>query len=119
MKEKQRITITGRYWEDIIKLPCFYRLVKIIESYILRVHVQYADGEPVSPNEKTYGLEAIKGDTLVEYDNGEWGLDYGEHSEQRKKDSKFYSDVSAYVDKVTPRFRQMINNPNKEEPCRR
>lgn len=77
MNEKQRITINENSWNDIIKLPCFKALYRYDASdvWVVRVNVQYIDGKPVRYDDEWYGSIAIVGDTLVEYDNGEWGLE--------------------------------------------
>lgn len=75
MKEKQRITITGKHWEDIIKLPCF-RELQHYAAWTLHVSAAYIDGIPASGNDDCYDVLCYVGDTLIEYDNGDWGVSY-------------------------------------------
>lgn len=71
MKEKQRITISGRHWEDIIKLSCF-RELQHYAAWTVRVSAAYVDGIPTSGDDDWYGVLCYVGDTLIEYDNGDW-----------------------------------------------
>lgn len=75
MNEKQRITINGNSWNDIIKLPCFDSLYRLDGgSLLLRTRVQFFNGKPI-PSYIGQSTFTFVGDTLVEYDNGEWGLE--------------------------------------------
>lgn len=73
MNIKQEITITGKNWNDLINLPCF-RELKHYSTWTLVLHVDYVNGAPVSCEDDQYGVIADFGDTIVQYDNGKWGL---------------------------------------------
>lgn len=77
MKEKQRIQVSGRHWDDIIKLPCFRALVRNgMGGLSLYANVRWADGE----REVMMDDDAVlvnPGDWLVKYDNGKWGVERG------------------------------------------
>lgn len=73
MNIKQQITITGRNWNDLLSLPCF-RELKHYSTWTLVLHVDYIDGKAASCDDYWYGVIANLGDTIVQYDNGKWGL---------------------------------------------
>lgn len=84
MEEKQRITISGNNWNDIIKLPCFRELHHYYKRWKLVFNMRYIQGrKPRTYFEALYAVAYI-GDTLIEYANGEWGLERA--SERERKD---------------------------------
>lgn len=71
MNIKQKIQISGRNWNDIIRLSCF-RELQHYADWTLRVSATYVDGIPVSGDDDWYGIIAYIGDTLIEYETGGW-----------------------------------------------
>lgn len=73
MKTIKQIKVSGKHWEDILKLSCF-RELSHYENWSLLVSVDYLNGEELSYEDSFYGIIVNVGDTLVEYDNGKWGV---------------------------------------------
>ena len=69
MKEVRRIKFTGKNLNDVFALPCVYKIMKVadrpklflLSNMLLAQHL---------PN------EVRPGDSIVEYDDGLWQIDY-------------------------------------------
>ena len=72
MKEKRRITFTGKNLNDIFKLEPVYKIMKV--AGVLKVFLRSEMLLMLSPS-----VVAIPGDTLVEYDNGLWEIEHVKH----------------------------------------
>ena len=69
MKEVRRIKFTGKNLNDVFALPCVYKIMKVADrpKLFLLSNMLVAQHLPnvVRP-----------GDSIVEYDNGLWQIDY-------------------------------------------
>lgn len=80
MKEKQRILVDGKHWDGILKLPCFYDLCRWEDgTFVLKVWASYYE-EKRRPLYAGYFAYAYIGDTIVEYDDGLWGVIRGKEA---------------------------------------
>lgn len=71
MNEIRRITITGNNWNDIIALPCVIEITKErILGKVRTLAVLYWD----SLLTDKVGCCAYIGDSIVQYENGKWGI---------------------------------------------
>ena len=70
MKEKRRITFTGKNLNDIFKLPCVQCIRKKEGKPLVVLAHSYL---------QTFRAVAHIGDTLVEYDNGLWEIEHVKH----------------------------------------
>lgn len=68
MKEKRRITFTGKNLNDIFKLEPVYKIMKV--SGVPKVFLRSGMLLILSPS-----VVACPGDQLVEYDNGLWEIE--------------------------------------------
>lgn len=68
MKEKRRITFTGKNLNDIFKLEPVYKIMKV--SGVPKVFLRSEMLLMLSPS-----VVACPGDQLVEYDNGLWEIE--------------------------------------------
>lgn len=69
---KQRITVSGRNWNEYVKLPCFRSLNYDEKQYFLLLKVDWYNGAPAN---MIHLRVAYIGDTLVEYVDGTWGVE--------------------------------------------
>lgn len=72
---KQRISITGKNWNDIIQLPCFLELKKRGGKISITVAVVYVNCARVGFRDYTRPVSAEIGNSLVEYYDGSWGIE--------------------------------------------
>ena len=72
MKEKRRITFTGKNLNDIFKLEPVYKIMKVagVPKVFLRSEMLLMLSSSVV---------ACPGDQLVEYDNGLWEIEHVKH----------------------------------------
>lgn len=73
-KELQRIEITGKNWNDIIKLPCFRELKHNCKGWNLLLYVNFENGHIIADDFKFYLRKARIGDAIVEYEYKQWGI---------------------------------------------
>lgn len=73
MNVLQRVTISGRHWDDIIALPCFLELNHYKPEWEVVVYADYADGKKAAGS-RCY-LDHV-GDSIVQYADGKWGVEH-------------------------------------------
>lgn len=76
MNVLQRVTISGRHWDDIIALPCFLELNHYTPKWEVIIAAQYADGKPATRKGGVACVRASIGDDIVQYADGKWGVEH-------------------------------------------